>query len=89
MKPATITLRPNQIADMITRRWCTSPRRAPTSAPASDPMARIEPSTPYSPAPLPYTCVAISAVVIWKLNPNVPVKNTIPITSRMSGRART
>ena len=28
-------------------------RRAASSDPASDPMARIEPSRPYSPAPLP------------------------------------
>ena len=33
--------------------------------------------------------VAISAVVIWKLSPNVPAENTTPITSRMSGRDRT
>ncbi len=52
-------------------------------------MARIEPRTPYSPAPLPYTSVAISAVVIWKFSPNVPAQNTTAITSMMSGRDRT
>ena len=44
---------------------------------------------PYSPAPLPYTSVAISAVVIWKFSPNVPAQNTTAITSMMSGRDRT
>ena len=44
-------------------------RRAASSAPASDPIAMIEPSMPYSPAPLWKTPVAISAVVIWKFMP--------------------
>ena len=64
-------------------------RRAASSDPSSEPTARIEPRTPYSPAPLPYTSVAIRAVVIWKFSPNVPAQNTTAITSMMSGRDRT
>ena len=64
-------------------------RRAASSEPASDPMARIEPRRPYSPAPLPKTSVAMRAVVIWKLSPNVPAQNTMARISRMSGRERT
>jgi hypothetical protein len=60
-----------------------------SSEPVSDPIARIDPSTPYSPAPLSYTRVAMSAVVIWKFRPNVPAQNTTAITSMMSGRERT
>ena len=49
----------------------------------------IEPSRPYSPAPLSNTSVAISAEVSWKFRPNVPTKNTIARTSIRSGRPAT
>ena len=77
------------VADVTTSRWLDEVRRAAINAPVSDPMARIEPRMPYSPAPLSYTWVAINAVVIWKLKPNVPATNRIAITSMMSGRERT
>ena len=48
----------------------------------------IEPSRPYSPAPLWKTLVAISAVVIWKFMPNVPSTKTSAMMSMMSGRPR-
>ncbi len=69
--------------------WRGRARRAATSDPMSEPIARIDPRSPYSPAPLPNTSVAMSAVVIWKLKPNVPAQKTIARMSMMSGRART
>lgn len=64
-------------------------RRAASSAPLSEPIAMIEPRSPYSPAPLSNTVRAISAVVSWKFRPNVP---TMPTRARIrirSGRPRT
>ncbi len=48
------------------------PRRAASRAPARDPIAMNDPSTPYSPAPLWNSRVAIRALVIWKFIPKVP-----------------
>ncbi len=64
-------------------------RRAASRAPASEPTARTEPSTPNSLAPLPNSSVAISALVIWKFIPNPPRKNTHHSTRTRSGRDRT
>lgn len=64
-------------------------RRTANSAPPSVPMAITEPSRPYSLAPLPNSSRAISAVVIWKLKPNVPTMPMITRTRAMSGRCRT
>ena len=47
------------------------------------------PSRPYAVGPLSNTSVAISAEVIWKFRPKVPVKPTIASTSSRSGRSRT
>src|SRR5450756_2397139 len=47
-------------------------RRAESSAADKDPTAMMEPSSPYAPAPLWNTAVAMSAVVIWKFIPKVP-----------------
>ena len=49
----------------------------------------IEPSRPYSPAPLSNTWVAISAMVSWKFMPNVPSTKTSTMMSMMSGRPLT
>ena len=49
----------------------------------------IEPSRPYSPAPLWNCWVAISAVVSWKFMPNVPSTNTSTMMRMMSGRRLT
>ncbi len=64
-------------------------RRAESSAAASEPTAMIEPSRPYSPAPLSKTVVAIRAIVSWKFMPNVPSTKTRKSTSLRSGRPRT
>jgi hypothetical protein len=63
-------------------------RRAASNAPASEPAARTEPSTPYSLAPSPNSSVAMSALVIWKFIPAPPRKNTHHITRTRSGRDR-
>ena len=55
----------------------------------SEPMATAEPRMPNSPAPLPNTCVAISAEVIWKFIPNVPAKKTSTSTISIVGWRRT
>ena len=85
MKPAMTSVTPNSTAAETTSRCRGVPRRAASSAPASDPTAMAEPSRPNSPAPLWNTFVAIRAVVSWKLRPKVPAKNTIAGSS--SGRA--
>ena len=74
---------------MITRRWCTSTPAGADQRAGQRPDGQDRAEHPVLAGALAVHLVAISAVVIWKLNPNVPVKNTIPITSRMSGRART
>ena len=49
----------------------------------------IEPSTPYAAGPLPNSCWAIKALVIWKFSPKVPTKNATHITSRILSCRRT
>ena len=46
-------------------------------------------SSPNDPAPLPKTSLATSAMVIWKLRPNVPIIATSSTTTSRSGRSRT
>jgi len=53
MSPATISPTPKVTPASATKRSRGRVRRAASSAPVRDPIARIEPSTPYSPAPLP------------------------------------
>ena len=90
IRPSTISTIPNASPARITSRSRGRPtRRAPRSAPVSDPMARVEPSRPYSPGPFSKTWVAIRAEVIWKFMPNVPAKNTATRISLRSGRLRT
>jgi hypothetical protein len=86
-RPATISVSPKVIAAMITSRCRIRPRRAARRAPDSEPIARVVPSRPYSPAPLWNTSVAIRAEVIWKFRPKVPAKNTMVRISIRSGRA--
>jgi hypothetical protein len=64
-------------------------RRAASSAPPSEPIAITEPSSPYSPDPWWNTVLAISAVVSWKLSPNVPTSPTTVSSRIRSGRPRT
>ena len=64
-------------------------RRAAINAPASEPMAMNEPSSPNSLAPLSKTSVAIRAEVIWKFMPKVPAKNTSTSTISILGWLRT
>ena len=64
-------------------------RRAAMSAAVSEPTAMIEPRMPYASAPLPYTSVAMRALVIWKFIPKVPSMKTMNMTSWMSGRPAT
>src|SRR5699024_11341811 len=52
---------PNPNAAPSTRRTRGRFRRAAASAPASEPIAMTEPSSPYSPAPRPNTSRAITA----------------------------
>jgi hypothetical protein len=69
-----------------TRGWL---RRAASRAPPSDPIAMIEPSSPYSPAPLSNSVRAIRAVVSWKFRPNVPIMPINAMIRIRSGRPRT
>jgi transcriptional regulator with XRE-family HTH domain len=89
INPDSSSTAPKAIDAPMMIAWRGRRRRAASSDPASDPTARIEPSKPYSPAPLPNTSVAIRAVVIWKLSPNVPAQNTMARIIKMSGRERT
>src|SRR5699024_2699361 len=69
------TPKPN--AAPSTRRTRGRFRRAAASAPASEPIAMTEPSSPYSPAPLPNTSRAITAEVNWKFIPSAETTNTV------------
>jgi len=79
----------NPTSAMISTRNDGTLRRAASSAADSEPIAMIDPSSPYSAAPLWNTWTAISALVIWKFMQNVPKKNTITSKSRMRGSPRT
>ena len=89
MSAAIVAKTPNAIVAPMTSRSRGCSRRAASRAPASEPIAMIEPSRPYSPAPLWNTSRAMSAVVTWKLRPNVPTMPTMTIVTRMSLRCRT
>src|SRR6266545_5996683 len=81
-----ITIVPKASAAPTTSRCRVRTRRAASSAPASEPIARIEPRMPYSPAPLWNSAVAIIAEVSWKFRPKVPAKNSVTSTIISSGR---
>ena len=63
-------------------------RRAASSAPVSEPIARIDESRPYSPAPRPNS-TAIVDEKIGKFMPNAPMRNTMTNTIMRSGRVST
>jgi hypothetical protein len=52
IRPATISVMPKTTAAMMTSRCRDTVRRAASSEPTSEPTAMIDPSMPYSPAPL-------------------------------------
>ena len=64
-------------------------RRVASTAPANAPSASAVDSRPYPLAPRWKTCLAISAQVIWKFRPNVPMTKISTIVSIRSGRPRT
>ncbi|MNW58606.1 hypothetical protein D3C74_364830 [compost metagenome] len=76
-------------ADPITSRTRGRSRRAAMRAPVSEPIARIDPSIPYSPAPMPNSTRAIMADVSWKLSPNVDTTLSTTMMTMMSERPRT
>ena len=80
---------PNANAAPMTSRTRGRSRRAASSAPVSEPIARTEPRIPYSPAPLPNSVRAIMALVSWKLRPNVETTPTTTMITTMSLRPRT
>jgi len=77
----------NADAMMITRRRARS-RRAARSAPVSEPIARMELSTPYSPAPRPNSTAMVDEK-IGKFMPKAPMRKTITNTITRSGRPAT
>ena len=88
MKAAMSTARPKKAeARMMTRSRARS-RRAARRAPVSEPIAMIELSTPYSPAPRPNS-TAIVEEKIGKFMPNAPMRKTITNTITRSGRRAT
>ena len=89
MTDARLVKTPKAKVAATTSRGRGRSRRAANKAPVSEPTAMIDPSRPNSPAPLLNTDVAISAIVIWKLNAKVPTKPTMAIIRTMSGRPRT
>ena len=89
ISPAAISAAPKPSAATTSSRTRIVDRRADISAPASEPIAMNEPSSPNSLAPLPNTSVAIRAEVIWKFMPNVPAKNTSTRTISILGWLRT
>ncbi len=89
MSAMTPLATPKANAAPITSRTRGRSRRAASRAPASEPMARIDPSTPYSLAPRPNSVRAMSALVSWKLRPNVETTPTTTMMTTMSLRPRT
>ncbi len=87
MSAAMSTATPkNAEARMMTRMRARS-RRAASRAPVSEPIARIELSTPYSPAPRPNSTAMVDEK-IGKFMPNAPIRNTMTNTITRSGRSR-
>ena len=72
---------------MMYRVFLNRSKRALKRAPVSEPTAIKVPSNPYEAGPFPNSFVAISALKIWKLSPNVAAKKTSAITTYKSGRA--
>src|SRR5690625_737262 len=80
---------PKPKAAPTTKRTRGLDRRAAARAPARDPIAMTEPSSPYSPAPRSNTSRAITAEVSWKFIPSADTTNTVIIMTTMSLRWRT
>src|SRR5690625_209316 len=82
-------LTPNPNADRSTRRTRGRVRRAAARAPARDPMAMMDPSRPYSPAPRSNTSRAMTAEVSWKFIPRAETMKIVAMIVTMSDRWRT
>ena len=67
----------------------TRSRLAASSDPTIAPTAMIDESTPNSVAPRPNSTVDIVEMKMGKLKPNVPTRNTMTSTTRMSLRPKT
>ena len=76
---------PKASAATTTNRTVTLRRRAASSAPASDPIAMIEPSRPNSRAPLWYTVVAMRALVMAEFATKVLTNAVTASRNRMRG----
>ena len=90
MKALMNTAKLKTIEPIITKRVdLYFSRRGEKSAALKDPIARTVPSRPNDAAPLLKVLVVISALKIWKFNPNVAIKKQTDIVTKISGRALT